>query len=545
MNPNKDLDSHLTKGAEKLKVLHIGNIANNGYNIANLFNQAGVESDLIIGPYYHIAGCPEWEDAEFDGDVGDQFYPAWHEVNITNGFKRPKWAAQGPWEACITYHLNRNKGHRVRAVLWWWWLYLCRRVVALEHPVAKKLSNGLGSPHKLIYLFFYKLKILSWGFGYTLYLFREFLFRILKSILKSNSVTIPLFYRLRDYRRRKKKQLVKVTSIDSHAGQAALADKPANNDSSTFSSGELDAHKALAEVFKPLFEYYDVIVGYSTDGIWPKLAGHKYIAYEHGTIRTLPFEDSLAGRLCKYVYQEADAVIVSNFDNNHAADKLALKNYTCIPHYINEMNVAPNVGQSIRDHYRAEYGANFIIYNPSRQHWSYQRDEGWEKGNDLFIRGFAQFVKDTCPNAIAIMTHWGASLNESKELIKQLGIENNVDWVEPVPHKRMIQYIHASHLVSDQFLLGTFGGIPAKAFMHGRPVLSSFDPKLHEWCFSEMPPFLPARTVTEIVTSLEKSYLDEVFYTETAKKSAKWYEKEHSNQVLLSRMSKVMVEIIK
>jgi hypothetical protein len=108
----------------------------------------------------------------------------------------------------------------------------------------------------------------------------------------------------------------------------------------------------------------------------------------------------------------------------------------------------------------------------------------------------------------------------------------------------MIEYIQASHVVSDQFLLGTFGGIPAKAFMHGRPVLSSFDPEIHQWCFAKMPPFLPARTVSQIVTSLERSYCDDEFYLDTATKSRNWYHNEHSNKVLLSRMSKVMVNIL-
>jgi len=103
LNPNKDLYKHLAPGSQKLRVLHIGNIANNGYNIANLFNQAGMQSDLIIGPYYHIAGCPEWEDSEFEGDIGDQFFPNWHKVKITNGFTRPRWAVQGPWEKGIRF----------------------------------------------------------------------------------------------------------------------------------------------------------------------------------------------------------------------------------------------------------------------------------------------------------------------------------------------------------------------------------------------------------------------------------------------------------
>lgn len=615
MNPRDDLHQFVSEGAENLRVLHIGNIANNGYNIANLLNQAGVESDLIIGPYYHVAGCPEWEDSEFEGDLGDHFYPHWHKVKITNGFDRPKWVAQGPWETCIRYHLNRNKGNKLRTKWLWFWLNVCTRTAADEPKSKIRLSNIAGSPKKTaqwlrfqfwrikspIYLFkrylyiskhyfyylvgyfLYYLKHYFYLFNYYLNLFKYYLnlFRynvfligynikkkilgIIKFILISNDLTSPLFYKLRSVKRRraairdKKTRLddEKKIKLDDSATQPNvlqeeiiekynLQKEDTNGDELTEDSAEdeLAQYRFLAKEMAPLFDFYDVVIGYSTDGIWPLLAGKKYIAYEHGTIRTIPFEDSPQGRLCKLVYQKADQVVISNFDNNIAAQRLGLERYTCIPHYINEMRVDPSTSQDIRARYERDFGTDFIVYNPSRQHWSENRDAGWEKGNDTFIKGFAEFVKKSNPKALAIMTHWGVSLPESKELIKNLDIVDNIEWVEPVPHKQMIQFIQAADVVSDQFLLETFGGIPAKAFMHGTPVLSSFNPKIHEWCFDQMPPFLPAKTVKNIVNSLNNCYENRDYYDEIAAKSAKWYENQHSNTVLLARMTRVMVDCI-
>ena len=581
MNPKTDLHKHLTPGSTALKVLHIGNIANNGYNIANLFNQAGVQSDLLIGPYYHIAGCPEWEDSEFDGDIGDQFFPEWHKVKITNGFQRPRWAAQGPWEVCISYLLHRNRGNKIRARLLWFWMGVCRRAASSGKENKIKISLALGSPKKvgvvlaskvknIQHLTFWHIKnilyLIFWKLKNTLYLAKYHLLSgVLRSArwaLLSNDFTSPLFYRLREIRRQytgfydnkpaqvgldKTSSSVKVTTGSAAPEVMEVAKQvksPEPYKFPYFEEAELVGYQALADQLQPLFDYYDVVVGYSTDGIWPLLAGKKYLAYEHGTIRTLPFEDSLQGRLCKLVYQEADQVIISNFDNDLAAKKLGLQRYTCIPHYINEMDVGPEQGAKIRAKYKSTHNADFIVYNPSRQHWSVQKDAGWEKGNDIFIRGFARFVKEVNENALVIMTHWGESLQNSKRLIADLGIERNVDWVEPVPHKQMIQYIHASHVVSDQFLLGTFGGIPAKAFMHAKPVLSSFDPLIHEWCFKTMPPFLPARSEADIKESLDNCYKNDSFYSEVAQKSQIWYQNEHSNEVLLSRMSRVLLNTV-
>ncbi len=583
MNPSKDLHKHLSPGSEKLKVLHIGNIANNGYNIANLFNQAGMQSDLIIGPYYHIAGCPEWEDSEFEGDIGDQFFPAWHKVKITNGFSRPEWAAQGPWETCIGYLMHRNKGNKIRAKIFWWWLLLCQRSTAYDISNNTNLTTVLGSPKKvgltisnaikrigiIITVLFKRLGLaifnFIWRIKNALYLTKYYailakyhvvsgFYRSVRYMLLSNSITKPLFYKLREVRRSyigyyDKKNLHQELSDATDVEESNILDvkdniRDADDGAIDIKESELISHQALADQLKPLFDYYDVIVGYSTDGIWPLLVDKKYVAYEHGTIRTLPFEDSLQGEICKMVYQQAPEVIISNFDNNLAAQKLGLRRYTCIPHYINEMEVPIEHGAMIRQQYKTRHGSNFIIYNPSRQHWSEDADAGWEKGNDIFIRGFAKFVKDVNSDAMAIMTHWGTSLDQSKQLIAELGIDKNVDWIEPVPHKQMIQYIHASHIVSDQFLLGTFGGIPAKAFMHGRPVLSSFDPSIHEWCFKTMPPFLPARSEADIFNSLKKCYEDSAYYEKTANESITWYRQEHSNEVLLSRMSEVLLKSV-
>jgi len=127
------------------------------------------------------------------------------------------------------------------------------------------------------------------------------------------------------------------------------------------------------------------------------------------------------------------------------------------------MHVPESGGEALRSRLVDQYAADFIIYNPSRQHWSEFKDVCWEKGNDVFIRGFAKFVKNTNPNAMVVFTEWGESVSESKKLLEDLGVAERVEWVAPVPHKRMIEYIQASDIISDQFLIGTFGGIPAKA----------------------------------------------------------------------------------
>ncbi|MFQ5734322.1 MAG: hypothetical protein ACE5KM_20480, partial [Planctomycetaceae bacterium] len=68
------------------RVLHIGNIANNAYHNSKLLNDVGMECDVLCYNYYHIMGCPEWEDADFSGALGDDNAPKWHRVR-KRGFR--------------------------------------------------------------------------------------------------------------------------------------------------------------------------------------------------------------------------------------------------------------------------------------------------------------------------------------------------------------------------------------------------------------------------------------------------------------------------
>jgi hypothetical protein len=52
-----------------LRVLHIGNIANNAYNNVKIQRERGIDADVLSLDY-----CPEWEDAPFSGDVRRDFF---------------------------------------------------------------------------------------------------------------------------------------------------------------------------------------------------------------------------------------------------------------------------------------------------------------------------------------------------------------------------------------------------------------------------------------------------------------------------------------
>ena len=117
-----------------LRVLHIGNIANNGYNNACIQRQYGIEADVICYNYYHIMSCPEWEDGNLRGEI-DHHFPDWWSSSL-KGWRRPRWFAQGPALLCIDYLRTRNANQRWRAALKWW------RLEAVVHNLSREMSDG-------------------------------------------------------------------------------------------------------------------------------------------------------------------------------------------------------------------------------------------------------------------------------------------------------------------------------------------------------------------------------------------------------------------
>ena len=117
-NDNEWIDGFKQKHGRPARILHIGNIANNAYNNAKLLNALGFDCDVICYDYYHVMSCPEWEDADFEGDAVDNNFPAWEQVEL-NGFRRPQWFVQGPLQTCIRYLKARRKEHSLRA-RWLW-----------------------------------------------------------------------------------------------------------------------------------------------------------------------------------------------------------------------------------------------------------------------------------------------------------------------------------------------------------------------------------------------------------------------------------------
>lgn len=545
------------------RLLHIGNIANNAYLNAKILNRAGLECDVVSCNYYHIMGCPEWEEADFASGLLDQDRPDWKLVKL-NGFKRPYWFVQGPRSVCQRYLMAMRNGHRFRSKFWWNISRLTWRSTE-DMEILRRNRNGLASISSFLRkpidiggfnLEVFSLLLIATGLAATKFpkavgaglaalgvvMFISQKFKIL-SALRSMAAKIYKKLPLRVRNKVAEARQGKTSQSDFSASEAeynsCMAEFTARfcenfpDREDKLTTMDLEPYRYIIQSWGQLFGQYDAVIGYSTDPILPLITNKRpYFAYEHGTIRSIPFEADTQGRLCAFSYRQADMSFITNCDNIKAVEKLGISKYRFVPHPVNEDLKPDGKALKLRKKLRDRLDADFIVFHPARQHWEEQRHPSWEKGNDIFIKGLARFVKEVNPKAAGVFVEWGHTVQESKALLASLGIADRVLWIPPQPNLRMVRYIMACDLLADQFFLGAFGSTMPKALLHGRPAMLYLDEDRHHWCFPKMPPVINAQTPLEVYEGLRKVYLDDDFREELTNQGRDWYDHYHSNRVI-------------
>ena len=429
-----------------MKVLHVGNIANNAYSNAKFLRRKGVEADVLCYDYRHIMAQPEWEDAVFEGDP-DEFEPDWSVIDAGD-FKRPGWFQQDTLALNGAHRTQRFKGQfRLERILF-----------------------GLPS---------------LWVQVWTTYL----------KCLRAGGPSMPHVVDLLHYASKSKR-------------------------------------------FEEWFEGYDLIQAYATEPIhaWMFSSSQPYVAFEHGTMRDIPFENSARGRLLSLAYRQAGKVVITNPDVITAARRLGLKNFLFIPHPVDETKYRP-LHTSLRGDLANRYQADLILLAPSRHNWDL-------KGNDLLLKAFARCTKAFPGKLLLILSEWGQEVTRSKELIEVLGIGDCIVWTPPLNKMKLIDYYNAADVVLDQFMIGTFGTVTPEAMACGKPVILHFDREVHEWCYGEMPPVVSARTENEIFSRLMELLGSSDRREAIGLASREWVTKYHGWELVADRQIEVYRELL-
>lgn len=515
--PVQNAQHKVDDGARPLRILFIDNIANNAYLNAKALRRHGVEVDVYVGGYYHIMACPEWEEGGFTNFAGTHNQPDWTRTVGLN-YVRPDWVIQMREPFGLRYLLAKTEGRRWAARFWWKVGNLDREIDCSDGGVGKRLRSGLVGGYKLVRKGaaaarkLYRLGRLCLRVGYRL---------ITEGRLRSGrKPTIP-------------------AAVDAlPIAIEPMPSVPIDPDMPNALRDIEATAPAYRESVRTLMSRYDIVQVYGAGGRLPLIAGTPFLAFEHGTLRSLPFESSYMGQLTYLTYTRARHAFITNADVLGSAQRLELPSYSFIPHPVNEdsLHETPE-SQALRASLCRELDTDFIVFHPSRQHWEPEvRSPNWEKGNDIFIRGFARFVKDVNPRASAVMVDWGLSVPASRALLEELGVADRVRWIPPVPNALMCRYIAATDLLADQFWLGSFGSTAPKAWGCGKPAMFYLNEDQHRWCFPELPPVLNVRSPEDVFESLRRLHQDPVYMRAVSQDSKRWYQAYHSNELITQKL---------
>ena len=513
----------------RLKVLHIGNIANNAYNNAKLMNELGVDCDVLSPDYYHIMGTPEWEDADFDAEINDHFHPDWSHIDL-KGFQRPEWFVQGPIKLSLNYLLKKRAGSRLQASKLWQelsyynktaaipkrkryshYIYafitnLIRYLEAMQDPdrVMRVLNRNLYKLSKKIRSFLNirqfnadadktlssnKISLINQGKEKT-HNFDQFpvwlnssIYILVVAISKFTRLIFFIFDKLNP-------KIDSLIDIKQYSQQYNNLFPQRNY---RFTILDFTDYISLLRKWKKVLNQYDIILAYSTCPIYPMIACVPYFALEHGTLRDVPFGDSIVSRLTALAYKNAQHVFVTNSDCMENAHFFANDRATFIPHPFDENTVHNITGwEKLRIELCKELDADFLFFFPTRHDWV--KGAGYaDKANDRFLYAFSALKKKGYRVGL-ITCEWGNNVEESKELLLSLNVDRHVKWKKVMGVVNYNRHLMAADVIVDQFLLGAFGGVTFRALAAGKPVCTYLEEKEVTQYFGECPPVLNCKS---------------------------------------------------
>ncbi|OHB69190.1 MAG: hypothetical protein A2V70_02125 [Planctomycetes bacterium RBG_13_63_9] len=491
------------------RVLHIGNIANNAYINAKLLNAAGVDCDVLCYDYYHIMGCPEWEDADFDGEFKNQFVPDWGAVDL-NGFERPRWFAQGPLKCCIRYLVAKRQGKRLKA--WFFWQVM----EAYRHQISSQDLRHLRTVARTIRFLVSLIPRLENAWLRLRNTARAIPLAVLPRPIKAPLRRLASRWHASpdscSFFNRRVEELIQ-------SFQDAFPHRP-----DKLTATDLSRYRQITPSMRDLLSRYDIVQAYATDPIYPLLCGKRpYLAFEHGTLRTFTMDDEPVHRTTALAYNRADHAFITNGDCLEYARKINVPNFSPMLHPIDEQRIRDVPGQyaALHEQYRAKY----LFLCTLRHEWEI-------KGTDAYLRALPALRQAIGCSFKVILTKWGREIEESRNLIRQLGAEDLVVWVEPLPRIKLISTLKSVDVLFDQISLPHFGATAPEGIAAEVPVIMSYDPRSTAWIVPEPAPILSAWTVEDVVKDVLLA-IDPAWLKDYKIRARDWFDRCHSSRLVV------------
>jgi hypothetical protein len=169
-------------------------------------------------------------------------------------------------------------------------------------------------------------------------------------------------------------------------------------------------------------------------------------------------------------------------------------------------------------------GADRFFFSSTRHVWSgAHRDMADNKGNDIIIISFAQYIKksdDSVTKLVLIAKGW--DVEASRHLASELGISNRLIWLDEMQRDELSLYYAAAHLVFGQFGTPVLTYSALEPLAYGTPCISYYLGKSDDVPFYESQPAVynfnnPEHIVNKILqlTTDNKYYIQSSYYAST------------------------------
>lgn len=305
----------------------------------------------------------------------------------------------------------------------------------------------------------------------------------------------------------------------AYGGKVAIAE---NDISQFFLYFNALGHKDLLQQYQDMDVLH--VSGYHV-GL-ASLAGKPYVTFPFGgDLYIEPFQNNERGWLYQRGFKCATRHIASGEIMLEYLHTLGVpkSRIDLLPFMMDTDIYSPQPGNPLRQALRRKYSGRVIFFVGARQNWNW-------KGSDKLWRAVAKALKRE-PNAMFLTVWYGQDSQRSLDLIRELGIENNVVRIGVLSKPSLRQHIDASDVCVDQFTLGGLGTFSLESLSIGKPLLTYYTPEKH-FSSQATPPILSAFTVDEIADTLVQCVQGAAKLPELGTQSRAWAVENHGHEVL-------------
>jgi hypothetical protein len=516
-------------------ILHVGGVGTNALINSGLLNERGYVSHVAANDMYHCICTPEWQELASKGlkrdELGDDFYPNFFRIAASHDV-RPRWFVQGPQTLTICYLYYLKLGLQAQADVLWRTLQYQRFKTVLkrttvpgsvrlttaeleaalkELSVAPVFHDGLRDACEAEGLTqrFAQLAARLNGDMDPALIAGPFAPAYINAIIPHDDTVA------RDVAIARATNMAVLTGFEQPSWMASgakhkfsplypsstrakIAQRKASvaaEDAAVFSS--------VMPAWSTLFDLYDQRMCYGGSAVIGLLSdADRYMAYEHGTIRSIPFDGTQLGRLTKAAFEQADAVFITNTDYVSATQRLefAPEQRVYVPHAFDERPLLEFAKQ-----YRPlqRLPGPIRLFGPARQDWLLN-DPMRSKANHLVVEAASLLVAKGITDFEITFVAWGDDVAATKALIAERGVEKHFDWIEPLARSELwLRYVNTDAIL-DQFLLSGLSGVTYEALTLGCRAITKDDGVCNKEFFGVPPPFMAAGTAAEIAARIEQ-----------------------------------------